>query len=288
MFKRYWPIFLLMVFVGPLAGCAVAFLVNQMTPKLYESQIVIEVKPRVMTGSSELSRPALFSTPEDSIENHSALIKSPEILSLAAENLQLSERWGMERNDTLFILTNIVIVGRIRGTDLFYIRVRHTDNVAARDIADGVARAYNQHRNETQQRRAESVLREINKAVHKQEDIVEGIRKQLFAANAKLSSEEGSAENASATDDFEKLKSEFVAAQDVLQEMKLKQMGETISLKIPRESVELHEPAVISDRPVAPNVSLNLVLGTAAGFLLSPLLAMPVIWLLGHLMPSKQ
>lgn len=276
-----------MLLVGPLVGCSLAFLINQMIPRQFESQTVIEVKPRVMNGTSVSSRLSLPSTPAESMENHIALIKSPEIMALTAENLQLAERWSLERNATLAVLKKIVNVDRIRGTDLVSIRVRHTDNVAARDIADGVGIAFKQYRNETVGKRAEGVLREITKAVHKQEDIVEGIRKCLLSAKAKLPSEGESAANASATQDYGNLKSEFMAAQDVLQEMKLKQMGETISRKIPKESVEIHDPAVISDSPCAPNVRLNLVLGTAAGLLLSPLLALPVMWLLARFMPSR-
>jgi uncharacterized protein involved in exopolysaccharide biosynthesis len=288
MFKRFWWVFLAMLPVGPLVGCVLAFLVTRMIPKQYESQTVIEVKPRVMVGNSESAQAALRRPRAESMENHSALIKSPEILSLTAENLKLAERWNLGRNDTLSILTESVNVGRVQGTDLIFIRARHTDKVAARDISDGVAKAYKQHRNETQERRAESFLSEIREAVKKQEDIVEGIRNRLRAAKAKLSSEGKSEENESATQDYEQLKSEFVAAQDVLQEKKLKQMGETISRKIPWESVELHDPAVISNSPVAPNVRLNLVLGTAAGFLFSPLLALPVIWLLGRITPVRR
>lgn len=288
MFKRFWWVFLVMLAVGPLAGCFFAFLITRMIPKQYESQTVIEVKPRVMAGNSEEVHAASSRPPAESMENYSAQILSPEVLSLAAENLQLAERWNLGRNDTLSILTESVDVGQIRGTDLIFIRARHTDKVAARDIAAGVSSAYRQHRNETQEKQAESFLREIREAVKEQEDIVEGIRNRLRAAKVKLSSEGQSEENESATQDYEQLKSGFVAAQDVLQEKKLKQMGETIYRKIPWESVELHNPAVISNSPVSPNVRLNMVLGTAAGFLFSPLLALPVIWLLGRISPVKR
>jgi capsular exopolysaccharide synthesis family protein len=49
--------------------------------------------------------------------------------------------------------------------------------------------------------------------------------------------------------------------------MKLKQMGETISRKIPGESVEVHDPPVISNSPVSPNVTLNLMLGAVVGLI---------------------
>ena len=42
-------------------------------------------------------------------------------------------------------------------------------------------------------------------------------------------------------------------------------MGETISRKIPGKTVETHEPPTISNNPVSPNVTLNLVLGAVVG-----------------------
>ncbi|MDP3848863.1 MAG: hypothetical protein Q8Q59_00030 [Luteolibacter sp.] len=278
MLKRYWWIFLVMMGVGPLAACVVALLIGQKSPKQYESQTVIEVKPRILTPRSENSV-------ESKVEDHLELIKSPGILALAAENLKLPERWGMEREDTLSVLADIVNVGRIRGTDLWFIRVRHTDNIAARDIAMGVASAYHQHGNETRQRQAEGVLRDIREAVHKQEDIVEDFLKVL---RAKLPPGNEFAVNTPITADLAKARSDFDDAQNVLRTMKLKLMGETIALKIPNESVEIHEAAVISHIPVAPNVRLNVVMGIAAGFFLSPLLAVPVIWFRGGFMPTRR
>jgi polysaccharide biosynthesis transport protein len=62
-------------------------------------------------------------------------------------------------------------------------------------------------------------------------------------------------------------KREFETDQDLLQTMKLKQTGETISRKIPGESVEVHDEPVISNSPVSPNVTLNLVLGAVVGLI---------------------
>lgn len=75
--------------------------------------------------------------------------------------------------------------------------------------------------------------------------------------------------------------------QELLQQLKVKQMGETISLKIPVESVVIHDEPVLAERPVSPNVALNLTLGTVLGLLLSPLLALPLMFLCHRLMPSS-
>lgn len=67
--------------------------------------------------------------------------------------------------------------------------------------------------------------------------------------------------------DYVDAKREFETDQDLLQTMKVKQMGETISKKIPSESVVVHDQPVISDSPVSPNVTLNLVLGAVVGLI---------------------
>ncbi len=67
--------------------------------------------------------------------------------------------------------------------------------------------------------------------------------------------------------DYVDAKREFERDQELLNQMKIKQMGETITRKIPGESVVVHEPPVISNSAVSPNVTLNLVLGAVVGLI---------------------
>ena len=67
--------------------------------------------------------------------------------------------------------------------------------------------------------------------------------------------------------DYVDAKREFETDQELLQTMKLKLIGEEISGKMPRDSVEVHDQPVISDSPVSPNVTLNLVLGAVVGLI---------------------
>ena len=53
------------------------------------------------------------------------------------------------------------------------------------------------------------------------------------------------------------------------------------------ENVIIHEEPQVPQSPVSPNVTLNLILGAVGGFLLSPLLALPVILLLNRLNPVR-
>jgi len=386
--------------------------ITYVMPKKYESEAVIEVKPRQagmsplgadMTETSGASRmtPQFFGTEFEKI-------KSRNSLSKVVENLQLVNRWNVDKEAALGILKGIVNTQNLRGTDLISIRVRHTNKVDARDIAEEVSRAYKEYRSEIESRDADRQLQELNKAVRDQEDKVEERRKVLativrnkriiYTGPDSVSESGGVDENQGVknalqvfheleqekiqlesqinslqkynsedlmlyvhglnlpdnvirtlypqfqeakrhldglrisglgdrhptvlvavdqienmkrqldegvvtlratlqaqldlvanrlksmevmkdemreeatkrgldTQDYVDAKNEFETDQDLLQKLKLKQMGETISRKIPGESVQVHDPPVISNSPVSPKVTLNLVLGLVVGLI---------------------
>lgn len=389
-----------------------AAVITYVMPKKYESTATIEVKPRgagmsplgpMMTETSggRNVTPQAFGTEFEKIKSRNSLLK-------VVETLDLVSRWEVDKETALGILKGIVNTQNIRGTDLISIRVRHTQKVDARDIAEEVANAYRSYRAEIESRDAERQLHELNKAVRVQEDKVEERRKVLativrtkgiiyegtdsYYGNSGVDEDQG-AKNAlqnyyqleqrkmelesqinsllkydsdqlmnyaagldlpdnaikillpqymelkrqleglrisgygdrhptmlAAVDNFNAMKRqldegvvnlrailsaqldlaktslksaeamknqtreeaikrgldaqdyvdakrEFETDQELLQTMKVKQMGETISLKIPSESVIVHDNPVISDSPVSPNVTLNLVLGAVVGLI---------------------
>jgi capsular exopolysaccharide synthesis family protein len=388
-----------------------AAVITYVMPKKYESEATIEVKPRG-TGMSPLGNaftdissgrmtPQFFGTEFEKIKSRNSLQK-------VVDNLELVNRWNVDKETALRILKGIVNTQNIRGTDLISIRVRHTNKVDARDITEEVANAYKEYRAEIEGRDADRQLHELNKAVRDQEDKVEERRKVLstiartkgiiyrgddsffntsgvdedqgaknalqtfhqleqekmqlesqissllkydsdqlmvyasgldlpdniirnlypqyleykrqlegftinglgpshptvLAANDNLRSmkqqlDEGvvnlratlSAQLDLATNrlksvevmkdetredaikrgldaqDYVDAKREFETDQELLQTMKIKQMGETIAGKIPSESVEVHDIPVIAESPVSPNVTLNLVLGAVVGLI---------------------
>ena len=67
--------------------------------------------------------------------------------------------------------------------------------------------------------------------------------------------------------DYVDAKREFETDQELLQQMKLKLIGEDTSSDMQIESVKIHEKPVIADHPVSPNVTLNLVLGAVVGLI---------------------
>jgi len=69
------------------------------------------------------------------------------------------------------------------------------------------------------------------------------------------------------TQDYHDAKRDFDADQDLLQALKLKLIGEQISQKMPHDITVVHDDPVIAERPVTPNVTLNLVLGAVIGLI---------------------
>lgn len=389
-----------------------AAVITYVMPKKYESSTTIEVKPRIagisplgsqlneLSGASRMTE-QFFGTEFEKIKSRNSLEK-------VVQNLELVNRWSVDKESALGILKGIVNTQNIRGTDLISIRVRHTNKVDARDIAEEVARAYRLYRAEIESRDADNALQELNKAVRNQEDKVEerrkvlativrtkgiiykgadsfygqsgvdedqGAKSALEAYNTleqekrKLESQIGSllkydsdqlmvyasgldlpdniirtlypqyleakrqldglringlgakhptvlvandqiqnmkhqldegVVNLRATltaqldlaadrlkgveimkdetreeaikrgldaQDYVDAKRDFETDQELLQTMRLKQMGETISSKMPPETVVVHDAPVVSESPVSPNVTLNLVLGAVVGLI---------------------
>jgi succinoglycan biosynthesis transport protein ExoP len=67
--------------------------------------------------------------------------------------------------------------------------------------------------------------------------------------------------------DYVDAKRDFETDQQLLQSLRLKQVGKTIAQKTIDESIVVHEEPQISQSPVSPNVTLNLVLGAVVGLI---------------------
>jgi uncharacterized protein involved in exopolysaccharide biosynthesis len=297
MFKRFWWVFLVMVPIGALMGFGLASIVTYVMPKKFESTVTLQVRPSPSAqplaseafspeapGESRIT-PEFFGTQFE-------VIKSRNVLEKVVAKLELKNRWNVDKETAMRILKGIVDSQNIRGTDLISIRVRHTNQVDAREIAEEVANAYKANRAEIESEKADAMLQELNKAVRDQEEVVEECRKTLEdlariqRTNLQIEGTE-TLMHFPTRQDYVDAQRNLATAQDLLQTMKLKQVAETISRKIPNESVMIHEEPVIADSPVSPNVTLNLVLGTALGLLLSPLMALPVMWFLNRMIPAK-
>jgi len=156
-----------------------AAVITYVMPKKYQSSAVVQVKPssRVGTvfgdgnGMNQQTTPQFFATEFE-------VIRSQLTLKYAVQRLGLMTRWNMTEEEAMNTLRGIVDAQNIRGTDLIQISVMHTGAEDARDVAKEVYEAYKKRREEKERLIAEEGMRELEKAVLDQSDVVEEKKKQ--------------------------------------------------------------------------------------------------------------
>ena len=98
---------------------------------------------------------------------------------------------------------------------------------------------------------------------------------QLETAKERLSkvelqkneSKQNALERSIDTQDYVDAKRDFETDQALLEQMKLNLVGKEIEMNVVPEMIVVHDDPVISDSPVSPNVTLNLVLGAVVGLI---------------------
>lgn len=279
MWRRYPVALLVMVplcaILGLLAAAALAYLL----PKKYGSTTMIEIRPSLaVTGAAGPPGSGYFASQRE-------VIKSRRIMDDVIGRLDLTGRWRMDRENVIKVLKRIVATKSIKGTDLVSIEVRHTNPTDARDIAREVAAFYSEFMRGMETDMMTRKLQVMRKAVVDQGDKVEERTKILATVRrAKVVESEEKTRPLRWGDgpDIDDLKRELEEDRKILDQLNLNLKAEEISSKIPREPVLVHEEAQLPKAPVSPNVTLYLVLGTAAGLLFSPIFAIPLAWMPGR------
>lgn len=280
MFKRFWWVFLATAAAGAMVGLLSAAVVAYVTPRKYESEAVIEVKPDFTEISTIQNEPVDVSSDDETPEflrTAAQVIKSSNSLAKVVENLDLVKRWGVDKETAIGILKEIVDTQNIRDTDLISIRVRHTNRQDARVIAAEVAMSYRGYRMEIQKWQLDQQLSALDKAIKEQEDNVEIGVKTLRTIPVPDPVDPHTTIRRGGGPDYFYAKSNLETDQALLQSMRLKQASATTLNQLQNETVIIHEEPQIAQFPVSPNVRLILLLGTAGGILLSPLLALLLI-----------
>ena len=156
-----------------------AAVITYVMPKKFQSTAVVQVKPSSRVGTvfgdgNGMNQPVtgqFFATEFE-------VIRSQLTLKFVVQRLGLMTRWNMTEEEALGTLRGIVDAQNIRGTDLIQISVKHTGAEDARDVAKEVYEAYKKRREEKERLIAEEGLKELEKAVLDQSDVVEEKRKQ--------------------------------------------------------------------------------------------------------------
>ena len=88
--------------------------------------------------------------------------------------------------------------------------------------------------------------------------------------------------------DYVDAKREFESDMTLLEQLKLKLITGEITQGLPSQTIVVHDDPIIADAPISPNVTLNLVLRLAAGLVISPFLALPMMWWMNRRNPALQ
>jgi len=277
MFKRYWWMLLAMAPVGILVGFLLASVATYVMPKEYESFATIEIRPHRSTTSSgsPIMTPVYIGTELNKITSRNSLMN-------VSEKLDLANKWDMDQETVLRILKTIVKTENIRGTDLIAITVRYNNREDARDITAEVARAYKEYRSDLESKTLDLGILELKKTVREQEDKVEEMRNSVMNRSLLHSSNTPDSEK-----EYLDTKGDFETDQALLEQMKLRLVAAEIERDIEPDYIVIHDDPVIADSPVSPNVTLNLVLGAVGGLLISPFLALPLMWWLQRRNPAQ-
>lgn len=220
--------------IGPILGLLIASAITYVMPKKYESRVVIELRQKSFGWwpRGEVSSFARYT--DRFLQSESGKIKCRDSLSKVIDKLDLTKRWGVDREAGIRKLDGMVDTKGIEGANAIAIGVRSIDKVEARDIALEVARAYKDDRDDIEIRDGEIAMRELKKAVEEQENLVAQRRQAL----ADMVREKGVwVQPGEAAKGEMDAKLDFEGEREMAEQMKLKLIGEEISAKMPFESV---------------------------------------------------
>jgi uncharacterized protein involved in exopolysaccharide biosynthesis len=245
-----------------LTACVITYVM----PKKFESTALVQVRP-----AAHQKGPI---TPQY-LATEFQVMRANLTLKLVVQNLALTTRWNMREEDAIAVLQGIVDAQNIRGTDLIQIKVKHTDPEQARDIAKEIYLAYKKRREYNERKFIEDSLKELEKAIFDQADVVEEKRKQLDNI---LSRSNGNANDPTVLE----VQKEFETQTILLDKMKEKLFIERIDATPYLLNCELHEEPLLPQYPSSPNVTLNLILGAVSGLLLGLFFALLVRLFVGR------
>jgi len=160
-----------------------AAVITSVMPEKYESTSVVQVHPSMNAlnpfESAGGAQAAGAIMTRNYMENEFETIVAPETLGQAADQIDLPTRWEMGQEDVVDVLKGIVDTQPRRGTDFIEITVRHAKQEDAKDIAEAIANAYIDRRNNHELKRAKKALEVLDAELEKQGDVVQESRKAL-------------------------------------------------------------------------------------------------------------
>jgi len=154
---------------------AATAVVTYVMPKKFESSAVIQVKPSMRVGVNPSIAHVRMT---ESVATDFEVMRAKLTLKLVVQKLNLTALWGVTEDEAINLLRTMITTQNILGTDLIKIRVRHSNPAVARDVAKGVYKAYKKRCEDKVRSIAEEGLKELEKAILDQSDVVEEKRRQ--------------------------------------------------------------------------------------------------------------
>ena len=257
----YSGIVIITFFLVFITACVITYVM----PKKYESTLSYQVRP--LPRLPQTITPQFFATEFE-------VIKATMTLKPVVQRLDLAKKWNMTEEEAIAALRGIVSSQNIRGTDLVEIKVKHTNPEQARDIAKEVFLSYKKRREDKERELIEESLKELEKAIVEQEEIVE--EKRIQRDNLVQKS------NGNANDPtLLEVQKQFKTQVSLLEKMR-ERLAEGRADQSAISVIILHEEPLIPQYPVSPNVNLNLILGATLGLLFGLLMALFVRLVFGR------
>ncbi|MDF7823830.1 GNVR domain-containing protein [Pontiellaceae bacterium B12227] len=247
-----------------------------MLPNIYSSSVRItvsedapEVNPFATEGEFQPYNPYFLRTQFE-------LIQSKPVLYEVVKRLNLQQEWGrggekLPREIAYKILRNSVQVFQQRDTSLLVISVKRDNPDEAAEIANELAVTYRDFRLDSAQKNARRKIETIEEAMEEQHQRIEDAEKKV----QKIGDELNVPENAGPTETqgikyrpYRRAIADLESEDFIYNQLKTKHRQEIITLKVPRNVVELIDMAEPNRRPVSPNLFMNVLLSVfLAGFI---------------------
>jgi uncharacterized protein involved in exopolysaccharide biosynthesis len=240
--------------MGAILGVLVAALITYVSPKIYESEAVIEIRQPSggpMVQSSVLER-----------------IKSRKTLEWVVDQLGLTNKWNLEKDGAVVVLKKIVSYEGVHGTDLVAVKVRHTDRMEVVSIAGAVVQHLKVHleyieREKTGKAHDALSARILDQRVDLQK------QREIFANEVrKFHAGKGSRE--ACVD----AKNTWHETLEHLSTMDSERLKMELRQSIGDDPLVIHQEPEIPSSPASPNLLLNLAFGTLGGLLIGGLMGM--------------
>ena len=240
--------------LGAVLGLVVAALITYVAPKIYESEAVIEVRKSAgapMVQSLVLER-----------------IKSRVTMERVVDQLELANKWNLDKDAAVLVLKKIVTYQGIQGTDLIAVKVRHTDRMEAVRITSAVVGNFKDQLEHVEREKSRKALDDLSTSIMDLRVDLEN-KREIFVSE--VMHWRAGKENREACVDA---KNTWYETLERLSTVSSERRNLKIGQAMGNDPVLVHQEPGTPDSPISPNVMLNLTSGGLAGFLMGGFLGM--------------